>query len=219
MEQNIREYVEEIFRDAPDTQEAYELKIELIQNLTDKYTDLVQSGRTPQDAYNLTILGIGDIGALLRDLDHRSNIGFFEKNYIPLGSMDYKKRSAVLTSVAVMLYILSVVPLLLFQSIGVVFTFIMIAAATGLIIFNSMTKPGKNQVGDTVVADFKQWRQDRDRNKNLEKAIFSAFWPLVLAVYFGLSFLTGRWNITWIIFLIAPAVQSVIKATLDLKGK
>lgn len=223
MEENIRAYVEEIFRDAPNTQEAYELKIELAQNLTDKYLDLCSKGKSPEDAYNLTILGIGDIDALLRELDHRSNIGFFTKNYISPSNADYKKRSAVIIPIAIMLYILSVVPILLFNLInvnvliGVILMFIMIALATGLLIFNAMTKPGPHQQGDTVVEDFRQWQKDKSKNKVLEKTISSIYWPLVVAFYFLVSFSTGRWGISWIIFLIAPAVFSVIKALLDLK--
>ena len=50
MEYNIRAYVDELFRDAPDTQRAYEMKVELVQNLVDKYNDLVASGKSEEDA-------------------------------------------------------------------------------------------------------------------------------------------------------------------------
>lgn len=68
MEYNIRAYVDELFRDAPDTQRAYEMKVELVQNLVDKYNDLVASGKSEEDAYNITIYGIGDISELLEEM-------------------------------------------------------------------------------------------------------------------------------------------------------
>ena len=43
MEYNIRAYVDELFREAPDSQRAFEMKEELTQNLIDKYNDLVAS--------------------------------------------------------------------------------------------------------------------------------------------------------------------------------
>lgn len=46
------------------------------------------------------------------------------------------------------------------------------------------------------------------------KAVDSAFWLLVVAVYFLLSFLTHRWDITWIIFIAAPAVSGILHAAM-----
>ena len=83
-------------------------------------------------------------------------------------------------------------------------------------IYNHAAKPKKQASANTVVSDFKQWQTQTNSRKQLLKAIRSAYWPLVLALYFLLSFGTGRWHITWIIFLIAPAVDGIIKAVLTL---
>ena len=48
MEYRIRAYVDELFESAPRTQRAYELKIELTQNLIDKYYALVSEGKSEQ---------------------------------------------------------------------------------------------------------------------------------------------------------------------------
>lgn len=214
MENRIREHVEDLFRDAPNNQRIYELKVELIQNLMDKYYDLVGEGKSPEDAYNLTILGIGDVEELIASVEEPTVIR---------ASMG-KKKTAFRVSIAVMLYILSVVPVILFAEAGinavygVVIMFVMIAAATGLIIYNSMSSPHKKSRPETVVEDFKQWQNKKSGNNAVYKAIMSAFWPLCLALYFVLSFTTGRWNVTWIIFLIAPAVSGIIKAVFDLKN-
>ena len=42
-------------------------------------------------------------------------------------------------------------------------------------------------------------------------------WSLIVALYLIISFLTGAWHITWIIFLIGGAVDSLLKAVLDYK--
>lgn len=217
MENRIREYVEELFKDAPYTQQVYELKVELIQNLIDKYYDLINEGKSPEDAYNLTILGIGDIDELIDSVD--SGTSYYNYGV----TTTRKKKSAALISAAVMLYILSVVPLIIFESIGIdsmvglVLMFVMVAAATGMIIYNSMTRPKYNAQPETVVEDFRQWQQNKSGSKRVYKAVMSAYWPICLALYFLLSFTTGRWNITWIIFLISPAVSSIIKAVFELK--
>ena len=82
-----------------------------------------------------------------------------------------------------------------------------------------MSKPKYTKIDDTIVEEFKEfkeWKENRG-NKGLA-AIFSAIWSLTLAVYFILSFLTGAWHITWVVFLISSAVTSIIKAAYDLKG-
>lgn len=216
MEYNLRAYVDELFQNAPRTQKAYELKVELTQNLLDKYHALISEGKSPEDAYNLTVKSIGDVRELFEGLEDTPLQT--EPVYIPTGSPE--KRSAAITSVAVMLYILSVVPVIVLGSIpflhmevlGVVLMFLMIAAATGLLIYNHGAKPKKQAPSGTVVSDFKQWQNQNHSRRQLLKAIRSAYWPLVLALYFLLSFGTGKWSVTWILFLIAPAVDGIIKS-------
>ena len=223
MEYNIKAYVDELFENAPRTQKAYELKVELTQNLLDKYHALIAEGKSPEEAYNLTVVSIGDVRELFEGLEDEPQSA--EPVYIPVGSPE--KRSAAITSIAVMLYILSVVPVIVLGSIpipgldilGVVVMFVMIAAATGLLIYHNATKPKKKAPSGTVVEDFRQWQSKNTSNKQVLKAIRSAYWPLVTAFYFLLSFGTGKWHITWIVFLIAPAVDSIIKSVLILNDK
>ena len=61
MEYKIREYMDSLFESAPRTQRAYELKIELTQNLIEKYYAFVGEGKTQEDAFNLTVGSIGDV--------------------------------------------------------------------------------------------------------------------------------------------------------------
>ncbi len=221
MEYNIRAYVDELFQNAPKTQKAYELKVELAQNLLDKYHALIEEGRSPDDAYKLTVMSIGDVRELFDGLEDGPAPA--QPVYIP--PADGARRSAAVVSIAVMLYILSVVPIIVLGSLfpgnfggtlGIVLMFIMIAAATGLLIYNHATKPKKGPEPSNVVSDFRQWQNHSNSKKQLLKAIRSAYWPLVLALYFLLSFGTGKWHVTWILFLIAPAVDGIIKAVLTL---
>ena len=214
MEYRIRAYVDELFEKAPKTQKAYELKIELTQNLIDKYYAMVSEGKSEEDAYRLTVLGIGDINELFVGLEEENR-----PRSVPPEKEPEEKRRAALTAIAIMMYILSVVPLIVlknlggfFETIGVVLLFFMVACATGLLIYSSMTKPGRKEGTSTVVADFRDWQSQKEKSQRLWKAIRSAFWPIVLAVYFLLSFSTGKWGITWIIFLIAPAVEAILRA-------
>lgn len=51
----------------------------------------------------------------------------------------------------------------------------------------------------------------------LHKSISSMIWAIGLAFYFILSFATGSWYITWVLFPITGAVQGLVRAIMDLK--
>lgn len=218
MEGNLRNYVEELFSGTIPSKKAVELKEEMIQNLTEKYNDLLSEGKNPEAAFNIAIAGIGDISYLLKDLEKDSvNPEVIEA---------YRQKSAMMTSIAIMLYILSVVPLIVLAAlfhgpsaaiIGVVIMFIFIAAATGLLIYNGMTKPKYIKTDDTMVEEFKQWQSASQERKSLRSSVSSAVWAVIVAIYFLLSFFTHAWNITWIIFIIGAAVQSIINIAFTVK--
>lgn len=54
--------------------------------------------------------------------------------------------------------------------------------------------------------------------KKLRGRISSALWTSTVGIYFILSFRTGAWHITWIIFLIAAALGNVLRAFLNPNG-
>jgi len=214
MEDMIRRYVEDLFAETAPTRKAVELKEEMIQNLNDKYNDLISEGKTQEAAYNIAIAGIGDISALLYELE--KDIISYEPGIIE--SQATRQKSAMLTSIAVMIYILCALPLIIMNllgfeyaaHIGVPVLFLMIAAATGLLIYNNMTKPQYSKSSDSMVEDFRQWQSDKHDRKSLRKAISSALWAVVVVIYILTSFWTGMWHITWVIFLIAAAAEAII---------
>ena len=84
--------------------------------------------------------------------------------------------------------------------------FVMIAAATALIIF----RPNTNEIHSDT--DEKSLTQKQRLRKSIKGTVFLLF----SAIYFIVSFLTGAWYITWIIFLIAASASKLITACIDL---
>ena len=228
MEYNIRAYVDELFRDAPDTQRAYELKVELVQNLVDKYNDLVASGTSEEDAYNITIYGIGDISELLEEMrrEEPAQPFFGQQSGGYYTAMSYfRRRSAAMIAVAVALYIFSIIPVVVLgvlsevvheeylAALGVAGMFTFAGIATALLIWNALTKPKADDPPEIVVDLYNR----KKGGSPVLKAVESGFWILVVAAYFLLSFLTHRWDITWLIFLVAPAVWGILHAAASRK--
>lgn len=179
-----------------------------MQNLTDKYNDLISDGKTEDAAYHIAVASIGDVSGLIRDNG---------KETAPVAAHD-RNRSGLFTAIAVALYILCVVPCILLQNeAGVVVMFVMIALATGLLIYNNHTKNRYQKEDDTMVEEFKAWKEDNKQNRQAEKAITGALWLITVGIYFYLSFATGAWHITWLVYLICAAVCMVVKGIFDLQ--
>jgi len=214
MEDKIRTYVDDLFAETVKTKKAVELKEEMILNLHDKYNDLISEGKTHEAAYNIAVAGIGDISGLLSELEADE---LTEAPYI-YESEAARHKSAMLTAIAVMMYILSFLPMFVLSVVGSRFTdtiggpaaFVMIAAATGLLVYNSMSKPRNYKGSGTMVDDFRVWQTDTQNHKSMRRAISAALWSILLALYFIISFWTFAWHITWIIFLIGLVVESLL---------
>lgn len=215
MKDKLRNFIESLFEDAPKNKQTIELKEEMLQNLIDKYNDLVDSGKSSEAAYNIATASIGDIHELIRQIEKREeNNPLFEQNYDK-----GRKRFALLLSILVMLYILCVVPVILLEDsvLGVVIMFVMVAIATGLILYNNMTKPKYLKKDSTVVEEFKEWKANSTEKNTLYQSITKVMWSCITILYFIVSFLTMAWHITWIIFLIGSAIQGIIRAIFELK--
>jgi len=208
MNEKLRNYIDGLFATAPSTVRAVELKEEMYQNLLDKYNDLINEGKSEESAYNIAIASIGDVDSLIGSLSG-------EKRAENVSS---KKRSAIITAIAIALYILCPVPVILLHGeIGVMFLFLFVAVATGLLIYNGVTRERYVKTDDTMVEQFKEWKQNGKQKNKAVEAILGSFWLIVVCVYIVVSFMTGAWHITWIIFLIAAAVSSLIKGIFMLK--
>ena len=204
----LEKYIEYLFENAPDTKEAKEMKEEILSNLMEKYNDLLADGYSESEAYDIAVRGLGDITGLIDKLERPAEKPMFTKEEI----MADKKRSAIITSIAVGLYILCVVPVLIFGEIGsgvlgIVLMFVMIAAATVMLIYNNMTRLVKDD-------------EDEEEERNLPpaiRAVNSVITAITLVVYLALSFATGAWHITWVIFIISSLTKKLVKAIFELK--
>lgn len=217
MYEKFRKKLDELFENAPETNKVRELKEELLANLMDKYNDLIASGRSEEEAFNIAISGIGDVEELIRGLKEKDvfNYAQVEKD---------RKKSALVISVSVGLYIIGVVVLILcsevFQvddNIGVCIMLTIDAIATCLIVYNAISKPKYSKADDTIVEEFKEWKSANNRDREVLKSIKSILWMLIVVLYFVISFQFGSWAYSWVIFIIGAALERVITLAFQLR--
>lgn len=207
MREQLIQYVELLFAGAPDSNE---IKQEILQNTLDRFDDLVDQGKTPEAAYRLAISGIGDINEILGSAPEHPlpAVPQSTEAVIHRETDDIRKKN--LRAVAIALYICCVIPVIALGGIGnggwgVCLMFLMIAAATAILIM----------IGDNEEEEeeAKKYGPKHQLKKSIDKFVGA----ISLAVYLIISFTSGAWHITWLIFPIAACVKGLINAIIDLK--
>lgn len=308
---DLIKYVDLIFNGYTVTDDLNALREEIGQNLCERFDDMVRDGATPQDAYRKAIQSIGDIEAMIAEMstekqasaNHTSmgDSGEFTESRKPGEPKEdaqfiqpdadeikaYKARSAWITTISVVLYILCAAPVVLWgYPVGIAALFAMVGFATFLLIFNSMTKPvairvqddaneikrhrlfGALRVAGAVMlyifspalpalfppphgvvwflvligiatginifhgvsskkANFKAVDMDAEtikektrkiHNNALRETLVSLLWLCTVGFYLFISFETGRWDVTWLCFLIASAANNLIDSIFSYVG-
>ncbi len=216
MDKRIENHINELFKYAPKTPQAEEVKSEILSNTLEKFNELKAEGKDDETAFAIAISYIGNVSELINEYSK-------DRDAIEMRQSveKHKARQAMLLSVAVALYIMCVVPVIVLgesgnEILGVCLMFVMIAVATGLIIYRSATKKLYTVEGaPTVVPFVEPISKEAKKRSIIRKNVMSAMWTIVVAVYLLVSFLTGAWHITWIIFIIAGAASSLIEAVFD----
>lgn len=208
MREQLEQYVNLLFAG---TQNTADIRREILQNTLDHYDDLLAQGKSPEAAYRLAISGIGDVSELLSDAAPAPQAAAAPSAPVRnVGSALWQK---LLRAAAVFLYIVSPIPLFVLEWVGMEHlglcgTLGICAVATALLIVAGNPNPSKKAA--------QKKEEDLSPKAQLKKSVSSVLWALGLAAYFLLSFSTGAWYITWVMFPLCGAVQGLVNAILDL---
>lgn len=237
MNDRIREYVDGLFTGVPMTKESIDFREEVLQNLYEKYNDLIAQGSSEADAYSATVSSVGDIQSVLRDLGaSQPSRPAAATAVIPAADTQIKtnieteavterqktfaqdeRKARIMTAIGVALCILCPVPVLLKPgAVGVVLMFILVAAGVALFILTPNPKQ-KYRNNVTMAEEFQQWKTEKQGVQSQVSGIHTIICTAAVALYFLLSFATGAWSVTWIIFLMAPCLCEIASAALRLK--
>lgn len=212
MREQLTQYVNLLFAGTTDT---YDIQQEILQNTLDKYDDLIGQGWTPEAAYRQAISGIGDIDEILGRQTQAS-----AQFPAPQPQAAVGKRK-LLRSIAIALYIICAIPVILFENgnLGVCLTLLIAAIATAIIIIAGKDEKKEAIAAVTATGSYppKGGYPANSPQQKLRKAIRSVIWIVGICFYLLISFASGAWFITWLVFLILPAIQGLVNAIFDLK--
>ena len=215
IEKQLQRYLTMIFANVPKSRKATELKQELLANLLERYENYIQDGKSSEEAYKLTVESIGNTDELLSSVTPDENL----QNKID----SYKKMKARNIAISVALYFIAAAVLIGFSTfseilgkdedmgaiIGVISLLVICAVATAIIIYTSISIPKEVE---PYIKDVENNSPDRSTKRGkLYASILELFWLLVTVLYLGISFLSGAWRITWLIWIIAAIIEKAIK--------
>ena len=218
MNKKIEVYVDELFADMPSEQYVFDIKEELLSNLSEKYDDLITDGKSEEEAYTLVIASIGDVKDLFSNGAHYG--------YSAPADIE-KKRSikSIFVSLGISFYILSLAALFVlnqygFATIGIGVMILICAIATGFIVYGaSIGKTKYKKADDSFVENYKEKVLENDRVAKLKGSLSSSLWSLIVVVYLAASFITHMWSVTWIIFIAGAFFQQLILFLLSKTGE
>lgn len=146
MNSKIENYVEGLFFDIPRSKKAIELKEELLSNMSERFEDYIQNGKTENQDYSLVISNLGDIDEMLADVIPNEHF-MKEANF-------YRMRSARNITIGLVLYIVGVICLIglggfgeyyakndIYGIIGLLMFLVIAAIASGIIVYTNKSTP------------------------------------------------------------------------------
>ena len=214
MRDQLIQYVNLLFAGNGDVED---IKQEILQNTLDRYDDLIARGKLPEEAYRQAIAGIGDVNEIINGKSE----GDQGPAYAPMPEFEGTAAvvSRMMRAIAIFLYIISPVPLFLFDrlgwdEVGLCCLLIIVGIATALLLLFKSPKAKEQPQEYTEYTD-------RPRNsgsqRELKKSVGKLISTVGLVLYFIISFSTGAWFITWLIFPIIGAVKGVVNSCIDLR--
>lgn len=217
MLEQLKNQIELLFEDAPKTRKALELKEEFISNAIDRYDDLIQDGIREDDAYKNVMNSIGDVNELFNTLEEKQEDGY---------SAERQKRSALITAISVGLYIIAGIVFIggsefLNSTLALLIGAAICIIPTCMLVYNSIAYPdikkkARNEE-ETIVEEFKQWSADTRKLKAVKNSVISIITTITLILYLLISFLSGAWYITWIIWLIGGCAVLIAELIFRIK--
>lgn len=213
MNERIRKHMNMLFETAPKTRKAMDLKEEMTRNACDKFDDLVSEGYAQEEAYQNVIASIGDVSELFEELEEKSLYTMTEEQ---------RRKKAILTAMSVGIYIFAAVVFFLFvwadsffggyrdlTTLGLVIAGAVCIPPTCILVYVANLYPDYKKREDNLVEEYKERSSSSKREKAIRNSVYTIIWMVTFILYFLISFMTGAWYITWVIFLMGCCGQAI----------
>ena len=159
--ETIRNYLDAMFANMPNTPEVKKAKAELLTMMEDKYNELIAEGETENSAVGTVISEFGNLDELAEDLglskeveETKERVSEKPRRFVSMDEvkdyLDETRKDGLFVGIGVMLCIMCVVPVVLLEgipgiifrgpseNIGIVLMFLMIAVAVAMFVYRGI---------------------------------------------------------------------------------
>lgn len=238
--ETIRNYLDNMFVNLPNTHEIKKLKNDLLSNMEDKYNELKNDGKSENEAIGIVISEFGNIDELMNEFEIEYSK---EKNVLPLFTEDkvddylktYKK-SGKLIGIGVFLCILGSALLILITQLiqdgfignisakvgdvlGMIPLFVLIAIAVGLFIYAGMQLEKFKNVDNGFELSMQVRTSIQQRNDRfvptytlsvIVGVVLCIISPIVLFITLSISDNASTYGVVILLVIVAVAVYIFI---------
>lgn len=222
----IRNYVEALFAGLPQRGDVLRVKEDMLANLEDKFTALLDEGKNEAEATGLVIASIGSAEELRSELGLDADSAEIpsepaSKTVDPALAEEYRRyqeRKHVMIAVAVALFILSPFTCdffeetLHYEAFGTFIFFAMIAAGVALCILSGRRDDYYRELFDLGRDEEDTEDKEEEREYPISTMFSSIAFPIAAAAYLCIGVFWGLWHPGWLIFVFCAALTAAIAA-------
>lgn len=137
--------------------------------------------------------------------------------------IDTKKKSYTTILVSMVMLIIAVLPLIIggVLEIGDYYLILLVVLllTIAMLAVYMIVRAAMNLSGYEALLNKGSMSKKSKDNQSLIESIESIYWLIIVAIYLGWSFLTGKWGITWIVWPIAGVISAIIPEIIKLRNK
>ena len=217
----IRNYINAMFSSLPKTPEILRLQAEMMENMEDKYHDLIREGKSEHEAVGIILADIGSAENL------KAELGITD--VAPQPTQDhsafltqraaFQRKFAIAIASGVVLCICAIIA----GAVCDAFThndgltclafFVPIAAAVAIFVYFGIRE-------DWYENRYKEiYHESEPESKGFSDAIAAIIFPLAVVIYLILGFVFDLWHPGWIIFPICGLIVAAVEAYEKLKTR
>lgn len=215
----IRNYINAMFSSLPKTPEILRLQAEMMENMEDKYHDLIREGKSEHEAVGIILADIGSAENLKAELGITDTEPQEDHSAFLIQRAAFQRKFAIAIASGVVLCICAIIA----GAVSDAFThndgltclafFVPIAAAVAIFVYFGIRE-------DWYENRYKEiYHEAEPESKGFSDAIAAIIFPLAVVIYLILGFVFDLWHPGWIIFPICGLIVAAVEAYEKLKTR
>ncbi len=237
----IKEYVEELFQNAPKDEATNGIKEEMTYHLNAKFEDLVRSGMSKEKAFLEVIAGVGNVQEIVENARSSGSVStvYDEEDYEVKVIKKSPKKNELLGLISGT-YWLIITAIYIIWSFGSIFLFrngYTMSYSWVIFVFGAA-----GQLAITALYEYRQMMKISDgktahmgvrhgeekilyHKRRIKQSISGLIWTLTTAIYIVVNFtctywgMGHIWSFSWVIFIFAAIVQNFVQILLKVGKK